>query len=244
MRYRGRRTVRFLLVHSPVVGPSTWRWVADALVRAGHEATVPDLVAAAVTGDPATLIQQAVVHCPPADDFVVVGHSGAGAILPAIAAGLPSGPRLLVFVDAGLPPCAGTFSVGGDFSGQLGELAIDGVLPIWSQWWSDGVLEALIPLDQRRHEIQAELPRVPLSFYEAVIEAPRDWCTIPSAYILLSEAYRQDAQRAAAGGWPVVERLGGHLDLVNDGDGIASILLDLVSGSGAARSRGRGDLAR
>jgi hypothetical protein len=220
--------VRFLLVHSPVVGPSTWRWVADALVIAGHEASVPDLVPAAVTGDPAAFVERAVAQCSPAEDVVIVGHSGAGAVLPAIAAGVQSGPRLLVFVDAGLPPCEGTFSVGGDFVGPLRELAGDGVLPIWSQWWGDGVLEALIPLDQRRHEIEAELPRVPLSFYETVIEAPRNWCTIPTAYILLSEAYRQDAQRAAAVGWPVVERLGGHLDLVNHGEAIASILIDLV----------------
>jgi hypothetical protein len=220
--------MRFLLVHSPVVGPSTWRWVADALVIAGHQASIPDLVPAAVTGNPAALIQHAVAQCSPAEDVVIVGHSGAGAVLPAIAAGLPSGPRLLVFVDAGLPPCAGTFSVGGDFLGPLRELAGDGLLPIWSQWWGDGVLEALIPHDQRRHQIEAELPRVPLSFYETVIEAPQNWCSIPTAYILLSEAYRQDAQRAAAVGWPVVERLGGHLDLVNHGEAIASILLDLV----------------
>jgi hypothetical protein len=220
--------MRFLLVHSPVVGPSTWRWVADALVIAGHQASIPDLVPAAVTGNPAALIQHAVAQCSPAEDVVIVGHSGAGAVLPAIAAGLPSGPRLLVFVDAGLPPCAGTFSVGGDFLGPLRELTGDGLLPIWSQWWGDGVLEALIPHDQRRHQIEAELPRVPLSFYETVIEAPQNWCSIPTAYILLSEAYRQDAQRAAAVGWPVVERLGGHLDLVNHGEAIASILLDLV----------------
>jgi hypothetical protein len=112
--------------------------------------------------------------------------------------------------------------------GSLRQLAIDGLLPIWSQWWGDGVLGALIPLDQRRHEIEAELPRVPLSFYETVIEAPRNWCTIPTAYILLSEAYRQDAQRAAAVGWPVVEWLGGHLDLVNHGEAIAWILINLA----------------
>jgi hypothetical protein len=223
--------VRFLLVHSPVVGPSTWRWVAEALVIAGHEGCVPDLVPAAVTGDPTALVQQAVASCRPAEDVVIVGHSGAGAVLPAIAAGLPSRPRHLVFVDAGLPPCEGTFSVGGDFLGPLRELADDGLLPIWSQWWGAGVLEALVPLDQRRHEIEAELRRVPLSFYDTVIEAPRNWCTIPTAYILLSEAYRDDAQRAAAVGWPVVERLGGHLDLVNDGEAIASILIELVSPS-------------
>jgi hypothetical protein len=35
-------------------------------------------------------------------------------------------------------------------------------------------------------------------------------------------------QRAAVVGWPVAERLGGHLDIVADGEAIASILIDLV----------------
>jgi hypothetical protein len=223
--------MRFLLVHSPVVGPSTWWRVAEALVGAGYDATVPDLVPAAVMGDPTLLVQHAVGHCNPAEDAVVVGHSGAGSVLPAIAAGLPSPPGLVVFVDAVLPPCEGSFSVGGDYLGALRELATDGLLPPWSQWWRDGVLETLIPLDQARREFEAELPRVPLSFYETVIDAPRNWCTLATAYVLLSEAYRDDAQRAAAAGWRVVERLGGHLDIVNDGEAIASILIELVRAS-------------
>src|SRR5205809_6769522 len=51
--------MRFVLVHSPVVGPSTWRWVADALRSNGHEAIVPNLVAEAVAGDPGVFAQAA-----------------------------------------------------------------------------------------------------------------------------------------------------------------------------------------
>jgi hypothetical protein len=39
--------VRFLLVHSPAVGPSTWEWVAGSLRSQGHEVLVPNLIAAA-----------------------------------------------------------------------------------------------------------------------------------------------------------------------------------------------------
>ena len=56
------------------------------------------------------------------------------------------------------------------------------------------------------------------------IEAPQDWRTIPTAYILPSEAYK-----GALEGHPrsvdIIERLGGHLDIVNDGEAIALILL-------------------
>jgi hypothetical protein len=220
--------MRFVFVHSPVVGPSTWRWVADALRSEGHEAIVPNLVAAAETGDPGVFAQAAVEAADSGEATVVVGHSGAGAALPLVAAGLTVKPYQMMFVDAGVPPCEGTFCAGGDFLGTLRDLATNGVLPVWSQWFGEGVLEALVHDDRRRREIETELPQVPLAFYEAPIDLPPDWCTSQGAYVLLSEAYRQDASRAASLGWPVVERPGQHLDIVNDEEAIADLLLNLV----------------
>lgn len=158
----------------------------------------------------------------------MVGHSGAGAVLPLIAAGLTSKPRRVVFVDAGVPPCEGTFRAGGDFLGSLRDLATNGVLPMWSQWWGEGVLQALVSDDQRRRQIEMELPRVPLTFYELPIDVPTGWCATECAYVLLSDAYRGDASRVTSLGWPVVERPGAHLDIVNDDEPIADILLDLA----------------
>jgi hypothetical protein len=110
----------------------------------------------------------------------------------------------------------------------LRDLAENGILPVWSRWWGEGVLEDLVRDDRRRSEIENELPEVPLAFYEAPIELPPDWCTNAGAYVLLSEAYRLDASRAASLGWPVVERPGEHLDVVNDEGAIAGILLNLL----------------
>ena len=87
-------SVRFLLVHSPAVGPSTWRWVAEALRSRGHETTVPNLVAAATTGDPVAFGRAAASALDTDEEVVVVGHSAAGAILPVIA-GLGSKTRLI-----------------------------------------------------------------------------------------------------------------------------------------------------
>ncbi len=221
--------MNFVLVHSPVVGPSTWRWVAEALRKAGHEVIVPDLVAAAATGDPARFAEAAVEAAQSEEPVVLAGHSGAGPLLPVIAAGLPALPHLMVFVDAGLPPSEGVFTAGGDFLPKLQELAPDGILPRWSLWWGEDVLEAIVPDQDRRRQIEAELPEVPLRFYQTPIALPARWCDNSAAYILLSEGYRPDADRASDLGWPVHERPGEHLDIANHGHAIADILLGLAA---------------
>jgi alpha-beta hydrolase superfamily lysophospholipase len=222
-------------VHSPVVGPSTWRWVAQTLRAGGHRVVVPDLVAAARTGSPleyataaAASVDARASDTNGGDDTVLVGHSGAGAVLPLVAAALTTPPRRLVFVDAGLPPTVGVFSAGGGFLPTLRGLARDGLLPRWSEWWGAGALEALIPEESRRAAVGQELPLVPISFYETPIEVPAGWSERRGAYLLSSEGYREDADRAAALGWPVVERMGGHLAIVNDEVSIAERLVSLA----------------
>ncbi len=214
-------------MHSPLVGPATWRWVAEALRSWGHSVTVPDLTEAAATGAPNALIGAAI---PPkaTETLVVVGHSGAGFFLPSIGAGLEAPARGLVFVDAGIPPGEGEATAGADFLDRLRSLATDGVLPNWSTWWGDGVMEMLVPDDARRAEIEAEMPEIPLALYESPIILPTGWRNTPGAFMLLSEPYHQEAQRANSLGWPVIERLGTHLDIVNDPESVARDIVRLV----------------
>ncbi len=120
--------MRFVLLHSALVGPSTWRPVAEVLLSTGHHVTVPDLRGAATTGQPQAVIDAA-VGATATDSAVVVGHSGAGFFLPSIADRLASPARRLVFVDAGIPPCEGPATASADFLDQLRSLAVNGVLP-------------------------------------------------------------------------------------------------------------------
>jgi hypothetical protein len=219
--------MRFLLVHSPTVGPSTWRWVAGALQSDGHEAIVPDLVPAAMTGDPRVFAQEAAEALDAAEEVVIVGHSAAGTVLPLVAR-LIANVRRVLFVDASVPPCQGTVTAGGGFQTALRGLATNGVLPVWSQWWGEGVLPALVRDDARRNEIEEELPSLPLAFFEAPISLPTGWCTAEGGFLLLSDFYRSDATAAATLGWPVVERPGAHLDMVNDEHVIAGLLVGLA----------------
>jgi hypothetical protein len=81
--------MRFMLVHSPLVGPTTRQWVAKALQSSGHYVAVPDLRGAATTGAPRAVVRAA-LQLTGKEPTVLVGHSGAGFFLPSIAAGLDS----------------------------------------------------------------------------------------------------------------------------------------------------------
>ena len=219
--------MRFLLVHSPAVGPSTWRWVGGALRSRGHEAIVPDLMAAAMTGDPGVFVRAAAEACDAEEEVVIVGHSASGTLLPLVAE-LTANVRRMVFVDATVPPCEGSTTVGGDFLGALRGLATNGVLPAWSHWWGEEVLPTLVPDDARREVIERELPALPLAFFEAPVVLPAGWCDGEGGFLLLSEFYRSNATRAATLRWPVIEHPGAHLDTANNEHVIARLLLRLA----------------
>ncbi len=154
-----------------------------------------------------------VAAVPPAAPHVLVGHSGAGPLLPVIAKQL--NPSRLVFVDASLAPIDGESTlVPEKFMGALTALAQDGVLPPWSEWFAPGTIETLIPDPVARDAVVSDLPRLPLSYFRARVPVPDGWATAPCAYVLLSEGYRREAEQAASRGWRVLEIVGSHLDLV------------------------------
>ena len=95
-----------LFVPSPVVGPSTWTYTAEALREKGFGCVVPDLTAVATMDQP-YYPKYATAAAASVDDetgqVVVIGHSAAGALLPAIAEAVGKRARGAVFVDAMLP---------------------------------------------------------------------------------------------------------------------------------------------
>jgi hypothetical protein len=219
----------FVLVHSPLVGPLTWSWVADDLRQRGHQVALPSLVPAASSGSWEACVEAVVSHVPRDLEAVLVGHSGAGPLLPVIAEALSRLPSRHVFVDAALPPEGGDAPlVPAEFLDALRTLAHDGILPRWSEWFAAGTMEGLIPDRSRREAVLAELPRLPLSYFENRVPVPDQRRTPPGAYVLLSEPYRPAAEEAASRGWPVVEMLGAHLDIVVRPARVADALLSLA----------------
>ena len=220
-----------VLVHSPLTGPSIWRWVADSLSARGHQVVVP-AVAPPVTS--AAAFADAVAAQLPGlaqegDRPVLVGHSGAGPVLPLIGARVPA--ARLVFVDAHVPPDGGDAELmPAEYLEPLRALAVNGMLPRWSEWFGPDTMRELIPDEARRAIVSAELPGLPLSYFEARVHIPAGWAGVGGGYVLLSEAYQEAAATAAAHGWPVERRMGSHLDLVTRPGEIASAIL-LAAGS-------------
>ncbi len=218
----------FVLVHSPLVGPSTWRWLAQELEAAGHRASMPAVPAAVAGRGWAAFADSVAAHT--AGGEVLVGHSGAGPLLPQIAERSGRPPSGLVFVDAALPPQAGPVELmPAEMLAELQALASDGVLPPWSDWFGPGVMQELIPDDARRAVISAELPTLPLAYFEEPVPVPHGWAGVPGGYVLLSDAYAAAADEAAARGWPVARQLGGHLDIVTRPEEVASAIESVAS---------------
>src|ERR1700751_3250031 len=94
-----------VLGHSPPPGRSPWRWVADELAARGHSVTVPAVPPAATALGWAAFVGAVRALSADADRPVLVGHSGAGPLLPRIGTRIRA--RALVFVDADIPPEAG-----------------------------------------------------------------------------------------------------------------------------------------
>lgn len=212
-------TATFALVHSPLVGPTTWVPAARALEAKGRRAVVPrwpaaESLAGAGVGSP----------------LVLAGHSGAGRWLPLIGAALADAGTPVaayLFVDATMP--------GATFPSALVDPLDDGsgLLPPWPRWWPDGTMEALVPDAELRAAVEAECGPVDRAALEDDVPVPPRWPDAPCAY--LSFTYEREAEQAERDGWPCARMAGaGHLhQLAAPGD-VADALLILAASVGVA----------
>jgi len=160
----------------------------------------------------------------------LVGHSGAGLLLPTIAKALNVERAALVFVDSFLPRPTGTQRLAPPgLIEQLRALADEDLLPPWSRWFGEDVMRELVPDERLRATLEEEMPRLPLSYFEASVPLPAGWDAGPCAYLLFTEeTYGESAAEAAARGWPVAVIPGGsHLAMVTEPVAVAEALLGL-----------------
>ena len=222
---------RVVLVHSPLVGCASWELVAAELAGCGYEVGVPDLTGTVAAGPPYCVRQAEVIARSAAGQpAILIGHSGAGPLLAAAGAliGRVGG---YVFVDAGLPipGQAWTETVPPDLAAQVRGMAdAGGWLPPWPQWWGDEAMAELVPDAQVRRRFAAGCPRLPLAMFEEVHPPAPAWPDAPGAYLLLSEAYLDEATRARELGWPVAEQMTHHLALLTEPGRVAGSLRELI----------------
>lgn len=219
-------------MHPPLLGPAVWGPCAARLTALGHEVTVPDLRAACdpPAGWPERAAAAAVAGI--VGPVVLVGHSGAGVVLPLVADRLGD-VAAVVFVDAMLPAAAEATRPSERFRAFLDGLPLtNGRLPRWSEWWGPEAMAEQVPDDDLRAGIEAEQPRLARAFYAEAVPVPASWPPARVGYLQLSPAYDAEAAQAVDRGWPVRRRPGGHLDLATRPAEVAADLLILTEESG------------
>jgi len=221
---------RFVLLHSPLLGPSSWRPAAEALRALGHVAETPawPALTSLQGGFYGPMAAHAAGQIEPGDaPPILVAHSGAGALIPAVAAKLPSIAGA-IFVDAILPhPGRSWFDTAPEpLRDSLRSGAQAGLLPPWHDWWPPGALAQLVPDDAQRGRLMAELEPIPAAYFEE--PAPAGEAPARSAYLKLSESYEDEAKLANRLGWPLVRLPMNHLAPVTAPAAVAQALAGLA----------------
>ena len=208
----------WLLVHPPLLGPTVLQPLAEELRRRGDTVAVPDLRAAVATapGWPQRWVSAAAAAGPAE---VVVGFSGAGIVLPAVAAA--AGARRVVWLDAVLP--TGTWPE--EIRELTAPLVRDGRIADWTTWWGPDAMTGLVPDERVRTAVLAEGHELSADFYDVAVPVPGEWPDDDVRYVHLSAAYGAEAAAARARGWTVVgDGTGAHLDVANDPGRVAHLL--------------------
>ena len=206
--------MRWLLVHPPLLGPAVLRPLSDELRSRGQQVVLPDL-RAAVADAPGWPQRWTAAAAGGRRADVVLGFSGAGLTLPAVAAAV--GAHRVVWVDALVPVRQGATGPEEAFRRRIAPLVQeDGRLAEWTTWWGDD-FDELVPDAALRAALRAEGHRLPAAFYDVAVPVPDRWPEEGAHYVHLSEAYDDAAAEARARGWPVVGDGGGsHLDVATD----------------------------
>ncbi|MGZ4649952.1 MAG: hypothetical protein ACXV3A_05380 [Kineosporiaceae bacterium] len=212
----------WLLVHPPLLGPAVLAPLAAALRRRGHDVAVPDLRAAVETaaGWPGRYTAAAAAAGPAE---VVVGFSGAGVVLPSVAAAVAA--TRVVWLDALVPAARGETVPSGDIRRMVAPLVHDGRVAEWTTWWGPDALPELLPDAAVRAAVLAEGHELPADFYDVAVPVPGRWPDGDVRYVQLSPAYESEAAAARARGWPVLGSGDGeHLDVANHPERVADLL--------------------
>ena len=228
-----------VLAHSPLTGPAAWGRLPDVLRSRGNVVAVLDVTdddrppyAGRYVARAALQLAAAV----PTGPVHLVGHSGAGYLLPQLGAARRAARQPVagyVFLDAGVPhgrDATRSSLLRGEDEAAADE--IDALLAAGGSFpnWSDDDLRDLVPDDELRAALVASLRPRTLDFFTETLPFPGDWPDAPCGLLRLSPSYAGVARVARSRGWPVLERDldGGHFAACTDPEGVADALLELL----------------
>jgi hypothetical protein len=226
----------YVLMHSPLVGPMTWKLVANEILQRGRQVIVPILTDKPDSEKPyweqhAESVSQSLASLPKETPITLVAHSGAGPLLPAIRESLPNPVNAYLFVDAGLPRNNATRldlmkSEDSDWAKEFQEyLEGGGYFPNWSS----NDLQEIIPDKSLRAQMVAEIHPRGLDFFTEPIPVFEGWPDALCVYILFSEPYKSAAMEARKSGWLTYEMEAGHFHMLVDAKAITDLIIDTAN---------------
>ena len=225
-----------VLVPSPLLGPYSWSLVAEELNTRGWPTRVsvdlPDDVPhqprwASTVGGVNASLRDVAADCP----VVLVAHSAAGPLLPAIGTAIRQPVRAYLFVDARLPsPGVSRLDA---IAVEHRAIAADRRANLETghrfPTWTDADLRELVPDPDRRRLLLAELRPRGADFWIEALPEVGGWPDAPCCYLLLSAPYRSAADGARRAGWPTRHLPGGHFHPLVDPTAVVDALLGLVA---------------
>jgi hypothetical protein len=228
----------YVLIHSPLVGPVTWKPVADKLEQRGLDVLVPILTDSPDSKEPfwqqhAKTVMKALSRLA-TDTFVtLVAHSGAGPLLPVIRQAISNPVSAYLFVDAGIPRNGASRldlmkSEDPEWAAQFqAELERGERFPTWSV----DDLQEVIPAEPLRRQMVAEIQPRELSFFTEPIPVFEGWPDAPCVYIQFSPPYEYSAAQAREAGWPAHKLEAGHFHMLVDPEGLTDLILNAINKS-------------
>ena len=231
----------FVLVHSPLVGPGTWGAVADELRRRGLGAVAPSLHGAGGEERPywerhARAAARGVARLPADRPLVLVGHSGAGPLLPAIRRAIGRPVAGYIFVDAGIPEDGKSRLdlLRLETPGATGGAGEEGGL---QPRWTDEDLREELPDEGLRRLVLSELRPQPLAYRAEPIPVFAGWPDAPCGYLKLTPFYDVYAERVRREGWSYREMDAGHFHMLLAPAAVAGALVALAREMGVVGER-------
>lgn len=229
-----------VLAHSPLTGLAAWGRLPELLRGRGHAVAVLDVTDDDQAPFASRYVARAALQLAatvPTGPVLLVGHSGAGYLLPQIGAARRAAREPVagyVFLDAGVPHGRGATRASllrGEDEAAADDLdpllAAGGTFPTWT----DDDLRDLVPDDAPRAALVASLRPRGSDFFTETLPFPGDWPDAPCGLLRLSPSYAGPARVARSRGWPVLERelAGGHFAACADPGAVADALEELLA---------------
>lgn len=230
-----KERIVFVLVASPLGGAFTWRGVADELNSLGRTAIVVEPRDEEEAATPFWLQEansaavQVGEALGPNGRLLLVAHSGAGTLLPAIGDRLHDRVAGYIVVDGPIPRDGESqLTLMRHSAPQLAEvvskvLAAGGSFPVLG----DDHLRSEITDDALRRAVLAEARPRAARFYEERVTVPAGWPDAPCGYVQLSATQAPAFAEASACGWACLRTPGHHFLMVTEPVRVARLLLEL-----------------